>query len=75
MKNKIFNFFYYIFYFPFDAPEFYFLSSLLLTGGLSLFIAGAVELRPDLFYPKIIVTTIGVMFLSVAIYKHIKEGL
>lgn len=75
MKIKISNFLYYHLYFSLDAPEFYFLSALLLVSGLSLFLAGAMEPRPDLLYPKIIATTIGVVLLFVAIYKHLREGL
>ena len=74
MKNKILNLFY-LFYDYLDAPEFYFLSALLLISGIFLFLAGAVEPRPDLFYPKIITTIIGSFFLIVAIYKHRREGL
>ena len=75
MKIKICNLLYYHLYFSLDALEFYFLSTLLLVGGLSLFLAGAMEPRPDLFYPKIIATAIGVVLLFIAIHKHIREGL
>lgn len=71
MKNNIFS----LFYFVFDAPEFYVFAALSLSGSLFLFLASAIEPRPDLFYPKIITTAVGFIFLILGIRKHIREGL